>query len=91
MAFNITHIFDYPVTEDIVYPEIASGVCCERQSWASDDLRSWKSAEGTRISDGNGFTLSEHADVSAVFDSTIIDVMCIEKSTGGGRSSLADP
>lgn len=86
MAFNITHIFDYLVTEDIDYPEIASGVCCERQSWASDDLRSWKSAEGMRIPDGNGFTLSEYADVSAVFDSTIIDVMCIEKSAGEGRA-----
>ena len=79
------------MTEDIVYPEYALEVCCERQSRASDDLRSWKSAEGMRISDGTGFTLSEHADVSAVFDSTIIDVMCIEKSAGGGgRCSLAD-
>jgi len=90
MGFNITHIFDYPVTEDIVYPEYASGVCRERQSWASDDLRSWKSAEDTRISDGNRFTLSEHADVSAVFDTTIIAAICIRRSTGGGRSNLAD-
>ena len=84
MGFNITHIFDYPVTEDIVYPEYASGVCCDRQSWIPDGLHTREPAECTMISGGNKSATAEHADISAVFDLIIIGSICFGRSAGGG-------
>ena len=92
MACNIKHIFDYLVTEDIVYPEYALGVCCERQSWIPDGLHTREPAEGTMISGGNKSATAEHADISAVFDLIITGSICFGRSAGGGggRSNLAD-
>lgn len=84
MSFNITHIIDYLVTEDIVYPEYASGVCCERQSWIPDSLHTRELAEGTMISGGNKSATAEHADISAVFDPIITGSICFGRSAGGG-------
>lgn len=83
MAFNITQIFDYLVTDDIVYPEYTLGVCCDRQSWIPDGLHSREPAEGTMMSGENKSATAEHADISAVFDLIITGSICFGRSAGG--------